>query len=68
MGCNNLKILNIKSFDTSDVRNMSDMFNCCTSLTELDLSSFDTLNVTEVIQCLVVIQIYRQSMLAQIGI
>ena len=45
--CYNIKILNLKKFDTSNVRNMSTMFSNCSSLTSLDLSSFDTSKVTD---------------------
>lgn len=34
-------------FDTSNVTNMSWMFDCCMGLLELDLSSFDTSSVTD---------------------
>ncbi len=33
-------------FNTSNVTNMHSMFNCCSSLTSLDLSNFNTANVT----------------------
>jgi len=36
----------LSSFDTSNVTNMSYMFEGCTGLTNLDLSSFDTSKVT----------------------
>lgn len=36
-----------KQFDTSDVTNMNAMFGGCTSLPELDLSSFSTSKVTD---------------------
>ena len=43
-GCNNLTSLDVGSFDTSNVTNMSDMF-WRSSATSLDLSSFNTSNV-----------------------
>jgi len=45
-GCINLKDLNISSFDTRNVTNMSYMFADCKNLQNLNLSSFDTKNVT----------------------
>lgn len=36
-----------RCFDTSGVTNMREMFNCCLSLTALDLSCFDTAQVTD---------------------
>lgn len=41
-GMNELKSLNVTSFDTSKITNMYNMFHGTYSLTELDLSSFDT--------------------------
>ena len=37
--------LNLKNFKTENVKDMSDMFNDCHSLTSIDLSSFVTSNV-----------------------
>ena len=37
--------IDLRGFDTSDVENMSKMFNGCENLQKLDLSSFDTSNV-----------------------
>ena len=45
-GCEKLKEINLSSFDTKNVTNMSFMFSSCNNLTNLDLSSFDTKNVT----------------------
>ena len=42
----NAKTLDLSSFDTSNVTNMSHMFYNCYSLTELDVSNFNTSNVT----------------------
>lgn len=39
--------LDVSSFDTQNVTNMSDMFNDCSVLTSLDLTNFDTQNVTD---------------------
>ena len=44
--CSGLTSLDLSSFDTSNVTDMSDMFSYCGGLTSLDLSSFDTSNVT----------------------
>ncbi|MDE7253586.1 MAG: BspA family leucine-rich repeat surface protein [Acetatifactor sp.] len=41
-----LTSLDLSSFDTHNVTNMSHMFHGCTNLTSLNLSSFDTSNVT----------------------
>lgn len=41
-GCSNLISLNVTSFNTSKVRNMSYMFNGCAKLEKIDLSSFNT--------------------------
>ena len=38
--------INLKDIDTSELRNMSNMFQDCSLLQSLDLSSFDTSNVT----------------------
>ena len=44
----NLKNLNLTSFNTEKVRNMSGMFYGLDSLTSLDLSSFNTKNVINI--------------------
>ena len=44
--CWNLTNLNLSSFDTKNVTDMSGMFYECSNLTNLNLSSFDTKNVT----------------------
>ena len=44
--CSNLTTLDLSSFDTSNVTDMSVMFSDCSNLTTLDLSNFDTSNVT----------------------
>ena len=46
-GCSSLKELDLSSFDTSQVTNMSDMFCECEALLTLDLSSFDTSQVAD---------------------
>lgn len=46
--CENLAYLKLpKNFITSKVTNISDMFNGCKKLTSLDLSGWDTSNITE---------------------
>ena len=45
-GYSNFINLDLFSFDTKNVTNMSFMFSCCKNLKFLDLSSFDTKNVT----------------------
>ena len=48
MNCENLVDLKLpKNFITSKVTNISDMFNGCKKLTSLDLSGWDTSNITE---------------------
>ena len=42
-----LENLNLSSFNTSNVTNMSSMFYGCSSLTDLDLSNFNTSKVTD---------------------
>ena len=44
--CSKLTNLDLSSFDTSQVTNMSSMFRKCSALTNLDLSKFDTSKVT----------------------
>ena len=46
-GCKSLTNLNLKSFDTSNVREMSNMFKNCQSLKHLDLSNFNVNNVID---------------------
>ena len=45
--CSRLTSLNVSSFDTSNVTNMSYMFRGCSHLTSLNVSSFDTSKVTD---------------------
>ena len=45
--CKQLISLNLSNFDTSNVRNMWDMFYMCNSLQFLDISSFNTSLVTD---------------------
>ena len=47
LGCKKLKEVNISSFNTKSVNNMSFLFCNCINLTNLNLSSFDTKNVTK---------------------
>lgn len=44
--CSSLTALDLSSFNTSNVNDMSRMFSSCSGLTELDLSLFDTGQVT----------------------
>ena len=44
--CSNLTNINLFSFNTQNVTNMSAMFSDCIRLSKLDLSSFNTKNVT----------------------
>ena len=46
-GCSNLTNIDLSSFDTKNVTNMSFMFFGCSNLTNIDLSSFDTKNITD---------------------
>ena len=49
LNCNNLHTIeNVKNLNTSCVRRMFGMFQGCYSLETLDLSSFDTTNVTDI--------------------
>jgi len=45
--CKNIIDIDLSSFDTKNVNNMSWMFCDCSDLTNLNLSSFDTKNVTD---------------------
>ena len=44
-GCSSLKSINLSSFNTTNVKDMSGMFMNCSSLQSIDLSSFNTTNV-----------------------
>ena len=44
-GCSSLKSIDLSSFNTNNVNNMSNMFSWCSSLEYIDLSSFNTNNV-----------------------
>lgn len=48
--CRELILLDLSSFNTSNVKSMYRMFGYCSKLTTLDLSSFDTSNVTSMRQ------------------
>ena len=49
MDCNKLReIKGLNKFKTSNVKNMTYMFNNCSELEYLDLSNFDTSNVTDI--------------------
>ena len=43
----NIVALDFSGFDTSNIKEMDDMFSYCKSLASLDLSNFDTSNVTD---------------------
>ncbi|MDO5130107.1 MAG: BspA family leucine-rich repeat surface protein, partial [Prevotellaceae bacterium] len=45
-GCYGLASLDLSSFNTAEVTNMSGMFGNCSALTSLDVSSFNTVKVT----------------------
>ena len=45
--CSSLKTLNVSSFNTGSVTDMSMMFRNCSSLTALDVKNFHTENVTD---------------------
>jgi len=46
-GCSSLQSIDLSSFNTTNVIDMSDMFCNCYSLQSIDLSSFNTTNVKE---------------------
>ena len=50
-GCSSLESIDLSSFNTSNVNNMSYMFCGCSSLKSLDLSSFSTTSVKD-IECM----------------
>ena len=43
--CSYLQSIDLASFNTTNVKDMSDMFYKCSSLQSIDLSSFNTINV-----------------------
>ena len=43
--CSSLQSIDLSSFNTTNVKNMSSMFLGCSSLRSIDLSSFNTTNV-----------------------
>ena len=43
--CSSLKSIDLSSFNTTNVNDMSGMFRECSSLKSIDLSSFNTTNV-----------------------
>ena len=47
--CSNLKILDLSSFNTLNVTNLSYMFYNCENLNNLDLSSFNCTNITNAV-------------------
>ena len=48
-GCSSLKSIDLSSFNTTNVKDMSSMFWKCSSLKSLDLSSFNTTNVNNML-------------------
>ena len=44
--CSSLKNIDLSSFNTNNVTDMTKMFNACLSLKKLNLSNFNTYNVT----------------------
>ena len=44
-GCSSLQSIDLSSFNTTNVKDMSWMFSFCSSLQSIDLSSFNTTNV-----------------------
>ena len=47
MNCSSLEKLDLSNFNTSNVTDMSSMFQNCSALKKLDLSCFNTNNVKE---------------------
>ena len=45
--CSSLQSINLSSFNTTNVKDMSYMFSDCSSLQSIDLSSFNTTNVKD---------------------
>jgi len=45
--CSSLQLIDLSSFNTSNVNNMSNMFDGCSSLESIDLTSFNTANVND---------------------
>ena len=45
--CHNLIKVDLSSFNTQNVKEMSEMFSCCYNLIKVDLSSFNTKNVKD---------------------
>ncbi len=43
--CDNLTELNLSTFDTSEIENMTSMFSSCNQLTNINISNFDTSKV-----------------------
>ena len=46
-GCSSLQSIDLSSFNTTNVKDMSGMFAGCSSLQSIDLSSFNTTNVKD---------------------
>ena len=45
--CSSLQSINLSSFNTTNVKDMSGMFSWCSSLQSIDLSSFNTTKVED---------------------
>ena len=54
---NKLSKLNLSSFNTNNVTNMSRMFEFCRNLNKLNLSSFNTNNVIILPECFIIVKI-----------
>ena len=54
-GCYNLRNIDLSSFKTQNVTDISGMFCDCYNLTNIDLSSFNTQNVTNMSYCLMIV-------------
>ena len=46
-GCSSLQSINLSSFNTTNVKDMSCLFSWCVSLQSINISSFDTTNVKD---------------------
>ena len=46
--CSSLQSINLSSFNTTNVKDMNNMFTYCSSLQSIDLSSFNTTNVEDI--------------------
>ena len=55
--CKNLINLDLSSFNTINVIDMSEMFKSCKKIINLDLSSFNTNNIIEMSYILMIVKI-----------